>query len=519
MANSKKISELITTTSLQDTDFFTLINNSANFKVSFSDFKNELGVTGAISSIGNGTPNLIDNGNNNYSVRAVEGAKGIVASTSPTNGLEVATSFIQNAAGAHVIDDLNANQLKFKTLLAGNEINISESSDFIQISRVSSVQSTKTVVVSQESDFPAPVNGVITLEPQTNYFLVDDVTTSNRFIWSFETIISASAATLIKLAYTGTDTMFTGVDSDGDLLNISLDAPNGSFFDFSSPSKTSFLNCSQVVLKNCQTIGSFDDSFIFNVNGMVIENIVTNGVSFSGDGGYIFFRNALVGIIQAGSVFDLGTSTWNGITLSSVVVNQSLAGTTFLTGAVDSGNINTGGLGFVANVSLNGDIAPRAGITSSEIRWQFSINDNMQDTVNNGLLALENNALVTTISDKDTPVKINGLFTVESGSRFSGDTTGRLIYTGEKDELLDIDATTTMLIEDGNADEVSIYIAINGNPITKTKKQATTGTSAASSITALWQHNFTNGDYIEVWTENNTDSTNIICKQAVLRVG
>lgn len=515
---SKKESQFVVQNVISDTDFIRIFRTGLNSAVSFSDFKTSLGVTGSISQVGDplGAPVLYTSGDN-YFIRNIESTKGVQANVSAQNGVALGLNIAQANTGVKLIDDLNAKQYQLKTLKEGVGVNLNDEGDTIEINFVSDAGASKTVVVSEESDFPTPVAGVITLEEDTDYLLANDISTANRFVVSRPNTIRASSSQMVSLTYTGSGDMFTGTNSSFKIVNITVDAPNGNIFNTTAPSLPGIVQMVESNVKSCQTLGTIDGNFITRFSNVAFENIIADGLTFAGTNN-ILVVDVGVAFLGGGSLIDLGTSTFESISIDGGVIASSAPGTFFLSGLTNSGNINPGGSGSVINNKGFGSGSSLNGISNDDARWNFLANNTIPNSTSDVLIYTDGNALETTIAAVDTPVKVNAVFTEEDAARFTSDSSGRATYVAEVPARLPIDVTISMLGASGGDKQATVYIAINGTVITATSMQTTINSSKSGAATAIWQYDFQPNDYVEVFVENNTNIVNIVATNVVLRV-
>jgi len=95
---------------------------------------------------------------------------------------------------------------------------------------------------------------------------------------------------------------------------------------------------------------------------------------------------------------------------------------------------------------------------------------------------------------------------------------GRLTFLGVRDERLPIDFAITVLIDTGGDKQVSGQIAVNGVVQAATKITTTASSTKTGTINLIWQHTFKTNDYIELFIDCETSSTNVIVQSSVLRV-
>lgn len=517
-SNSKKISEFTAQSLLQDSDIFTLVRNSTNYNIRWSDLKLDLGVSGSLSTAGapTATP-ILQNFGSDYSIRGLESTKGIVTNLSAQNGVNVSCNFAQVGGGETIIKDLNASQYEFKTMVAGEGVSITDTGNALRFDFLADTTTTKTVVISEESDFPDPAGGVITLEPSTDYVIVNDITTSNRFITQAPNTIRASSSQMVTLTYTGVDDMFSGTDVSLKIRDITLNCPNGNVFNTTSPGGFGIVQMVEANVENCQTIGQVENNFITRFTNTAFENIIAGGLLYKGTN-TIMVVDVSVGFLGGGSLIDLGTSTFQTVSISGGVIPSSSPGTFFLSGLPNSGNIVAGGLGTVFNNTGFGSGAPLNGITSSDVRWNFLANNSISNTISDALVYTDGNALETVITAANTPVKVNAVFTEQDAARFTTDASGTCTYIGEVPSRLPIDVTISMVGASGGDKQATVYIAINGSVISATSMQTTINSAKSGAATAIWQYNFQPNDYVEVFVENNSDTVNIVATNVVLRI-
>ena len=164
---SQKISTFTAQSLLDNSDLFTFVRNGSNYNVSYSNFKSDLGVTGSISQTGDslGAPVLDTVSEGNYEVRNLESSKGVIASVSAQNGINLACNFEQSATGTKIIPDLNAAQYKIKTLQSGEGITLTDDGEVITFSSTGVATPSNLRFIASESDFDNQTATTITLTP------------------------------------------------------------------------------------------------------------------------------------------------------------------------------------------------------------------------------------------------------------------------------------------------------------------------------------------------------------------
>ncbi len=507
---STKKSDFTAKTTANDTDTFDFVQNGQNFKIAKSDLVTLFGTTGSLEQLGEvtGVPVLSKSGTVNR-VRNLINGSGVSVTLSPLSGAKISHNFDVDKTGVAIMKNDTDLIPTLRSIIAGPGISVAAQNGFIQIAASATPTSTKTVIVNEISDFPTAVLGVITLEDDTQYFVTNDVSTSNRFVMGSETVLSGSDGTLITLEYTGTGTMITSVNNSNKIRDIILTCNSGSFLDVSCATGT---NVFQVVSCriNCDEVGTIDNMYVVNFQN-IIWTVLTDGVTFTNNNSIIsYFQN--IGTISAGTFIDLGTSTFDGFSFSNSFGVLSL-GSTFLSGLASSGNINSGGLATVINTRALGAGTPLSGITTSDSLWEFISNSgisNSRDT----LLATRATGNVV-ISAANTPVIIGATWTIVDQSRFLGTSGGRFTYTGTGG-FISFHATISASIVTAT-DDCTFYfykngVQIAGSSITRT---LTAGTNANLSL--LWGAELQTSDYIEVFVENNDTAVDVTIDKAIVR--
>ena len=251
---------------------------------------------------------------------------------------------------------------------------------------------------------------------------------------------------------------------------------------------------------------------------MAWNAITTDGISLLNNITAFYMQDNLV-TLNGGTFMDLGTATLEGFTLTNPFVILA-GGTTFLSGAASSANINSGGLGSVLNGRFTGAGTILSTISPDDARWNFFVNDGIQDTRPDGLLSLDVIKTVT-IAAANTPVKIGGVaadWIIERTSQMTGNTDGRLTYDGERTATLPILANISAEAASGTNKALTFYIAIDGSIVSNSSVSTTVSSGAPKNTTVPWQDALVNAQFVEVWVENNTDTTDVVVNTGILRL-
>lgn len=376
---------------------------------------------------------------------------------------------------------------------------------------------TKQVLVNSILDLPTPAAGVITLAPNTQYLLANDIALgTDRLVFSNASALDGIDSVVVSLSYTGTGDMMTFNNILARVDSITLDAPNGRLFNYTQTSDGIF-RVSDVSVVSCNKIGLFNGtSAVVRFTNFSPASITSGGFEFTGNFRSFFYETS-AGTITAGSWFDLGTATFDSIILDTVLA--TLNGTSFLlSGAAGSANINTGGIGIVQRALTSGTGTPLNGITVEDALWVFNVSNEIADTRSDALISMQNNLTATTITVAGTPVLAAGTWVVDSDSQFTSTTAGRMTYTGGRDARLPITFSCSLEPSSGTNISMSTLVAINGAVIAASKRNGASSSGSPTSITSPWQYTFATGDYVEIFVQNNDTTADILVSSAIGRV-
>ena len=374
--------------------------------------------------------------------------------------------------------------------------------------------------VSSEADFPVQDPTTITLEANTIYVLAANITTAKQFVCQNGARITASNPFSFKLSYSGSSSMFLGSSVDFSVENIVLDSPLANTFDFSSVSQANSFICQNVTIEQCAKLGNFLD--------MGLIQFLNVGIGSAGNGITLAGTNTRTFILDQMSISS-SSGTFVGVNLDTVVVNalsfskmfmSAPAGGIGISGLASSGNIPTLELATVRDCTFSGGMTDLQNITNVDIRWVFRDCFPTSDTFGDAMLTLKGNALVTTITTINTPVKANGgtAWNIERSSLFTGDNTGRITYIAERDLVVPIDVTISAEPDAGSNQVLQFYVALNGVVIPNSVQRNRIDNNDPRNTGLIWQQKFAQNDFIEIFVENTTSTNDIIVSDVTFRV-
>lgn len=367
------------------------------------------------------------------------------------------------------------------------------------------------ILVTEKADFPAPVSGVITLSAGATYFILGDIDlTGDRLeAGGIVTILGTSSETASITS--------TGLGASTPLLTSRYTMPvrfvtfkdvgTGIYIDDNAGANAPLaIDWLGVNFNNVTTVGEIGtiDNFVYDT-GAFLE---AQGLSFTGTVGTAAFSNSLfAGDGSAANIIEIAsTATFTRrfrIIYSSVVAFSSTVGLNVNVSAtipvegyiLDTVNFSGGGT-YIIGVQFD----------DNKSRW-----DNNRGVTNSAAISnyfMNGNATATTISAIGTEVKVAGTTTSSAITQRFTNTDNRATYDGVIQR--DFKVSAVFSVESGNNNEVGAYIAKNGTTIAASEIYVTTnagGRAEAGFCQTIIDLN--QNDYIEIFVENNTSTSDI----------
>jgi len=376
-------------------------------------------------------------------------------------------------------------------------------------------QPTKQVVVNVLADFPTPVSSVITLADDTEYLIGDNLSLGlNELVMGDDCSVKGIDSVSVTLTFTGTGDMFAITNKRARISNLTVSCASGRFINFSDNTDTIFrvVDCSV----SCATFGLFNSSGALGTTvrftNVSPSAITSSGCTITGSWNTWLWEKSAVNM-QGGILFNFGSATFDAILLDVILANLS-AGTTLISGAAASANINAGGTAVVTRMLTKGAGTILSTVSVDDALWNFFHNDDIADTRPDGLLSMQGNATETVIAVAGTPVLVAGTWVIERTSQFTGTTAGRLTYDGGKDATLPISGAFTVEPASGDAVTISIEVAVGGSVIPNSKRTASTSAGNPVSIAIPWQEILSTSNFVEFFVTNEDTTVNILVSSA-----
>ena len=497
------------------------VSGGANYKITLADYLAAVGATGTIVQAGNvtGAPVLDTQGPVN-GIRTISDGSGVKASINAWNGITLDHNFTVDAVGVPALGNPATPSPTLRSFVGADGINISLSGDAIVIASAEVETGTKTVLINQLSDFPDPVSGVITLLPDLNYLLANDIPLGvNRIVLTSRTSLQGTGVLNITLSYSGTGDMISWANVDVQLSNLRLSCPNGRVW--AGVNATEVVRMQSLSIEACDRIGSFTSTISTSIRITFVACLgaTTGGITFAGQFAAFSHQSGLMRN-TAGSLYDLGTATFLFYDSMQVVATIG-AGATGITGLPNSGNIAPGGKGHIASCNFLG-ATPLDGLSIDNDNWYFTNNNGIADSNTSALLTMQDNTTETVISasstDGSNAVIIAGAWDVQVQSKLAGTTGGRVTYSQSTGAKLAASVTLEVSPASGGTINLSAYTTVNGVVNAASKQTVEASPSNSGHINLLTLASVVDGDYLEIFVENNDSSVNINVSTAVIRV-
>ena len=365
--------------------------------------------------------------------------------------------------------------------------------------------------VNELSDLPTPVNGVITLLAETTYYFTDEIDLlGNRLVASQDTVLLGSSSENSSITS-------TGLSASEFLL----------YSDFTMPVRhITFKDVTKAVGINTDNLGAQPiaidwygvnfsgcttniecgdlDNFIFNVGAVLGSGTII----FKGQVGTIGIADSLfTGDGSAYNIFDI-QATANitrrfRIIYSSIVAFGSTIGIN-----VDVGATVPNEAYILDTVNFSGGSTYLTGVDSMSNKALFNNNVGISNSGDVSQYYMNGNSTATVVSATSTEYKIAGTTTSANVTQKFTNTDNRATYIGALNRYFKV--TATISVTSGNNNQIGLYIAKNGVVLPESEIYGTTNSGGrAENIVCQTLVELTNGDYIEIFCENNTSITNI----------
>lgn len=511
-----EVSKALAKSDIDNTDIFLVLDNGTTYKVTIADLIAALGTTGAITSVSPpGAVPVLSGVSPNYEVRGIVGGAGISAVLNGSNAVQV-SSRVANAGaaidGVPLIVNANATTTAWRRIKGDGVVSVAQNANSITISIPSGSELLgldKFQFVQSKEDLPAAVAGVITLEAGKAYLFIGDVDLAgDRLALSATTAILGSSSETSSLTSTGlgTDYLIT-TSSTMPIQNITIkNVTNAISVNPSNVASGIALDWRSVNFSGCTINGRFG-----NIANFIMDNAAIIGkgkFEFFGTADTVAINNSLLsGDGTAYSMIDIQSTAT--ITRRFRVIYSSF----IATASTVAINVDVGATipseSYILNVcNFAGGGTYLTGVLATDNKALFLKNVGIINSRDISQYFMNGNATETVIAVVSTPVKILGATTSAAVTSKFTNTDNRATYNGALNGYFKVSATLSL--ESANNNQIGIYIAKNGVILPESETYITTGgTGKGENAFVQTLVTLNENDFIEIFVENNTGTTNI----------
>jgi hypothetical protein len=260
--------------------------------------------------------------------------------------------------------------------------------------------------------------------------------------------------------------------------------------------KVNFLNCERVGMAK---------NFANSIN-LLIGVLNSDFMEFDGSFGTIAFNDSIFTGTGTGTTLvlpsGLNVSRRVRLTDCAIVAFGSQIGIDY-----QSPTIPTEGL-ILTDVNFSGGATYLQGIDHTDNVSLFTDCNGITNSADIGQMCFQDSATATTVTDSGTFYKIEGTTVEGEATEKFSHTNGRLTYDGAlTDEFM---ITAVVSANSGNNKVLAFRTALNGTTRSQGQSKSTSnGSGRSENVTIIDALTLTNGDYIEVFCANTTDTANI----------
>jgi len=173
----RKKSDFVAKSTVDAGSYLDYFVNGTNYKISYDNFVNTLGVTGSITTKGPGTaaPVLTTSGTINY-IRGIEDGPGVVANVSANDGIKIEHSFTADTTGTPLFLSTTSQNPVIASLVAGAGISLTATSNYVTVTAVAqqtygqvTMHSNTTNTVIAATNTPVLIAGTFVAGTTSNF--------------------------------------------------------------------------------------------------------------------------------------------------------------------------------------------------------------------------------------------------------------------------------------------------------------------------------------------------------------
>lgn len=366
---------------------------------------------------------------------------------------------------------------------------------------------TKLKYIEVKSDFPAAIEGVITLTDNLTYFILGNIDLAgDRLVCGQNTVILGGSSENCSIYSTGLNAATALITSEWSLPMRSITITHGKALNLDATGNANqAIDWMGVNFTNCATVGLVKNYTNFIATDCGFLN--AGSMTFDGTIGTVGFLSCIFDNIALGtSILIPSTAT---ITRRFRVVYSafiSLAGETAINVSTLA-SIPVEGY-ILAAVNFSGGGTYTTGVQYNDNKALFQNCRGVVNSTSLGQAYMVDNATPTTISVSGTFYKILGTTIAGTINQRFSHSNNRLTFDGQINGAFKI--TTIISCSSGNNQLLLARIAVNGVTIVASESQiSTSGSGRSENLTAMAIVELGSTDYIEIFIANSTSTSNV----------
>jgi len=375
------------------------------------------------------------------------------------------------------------------------------------------------VFVDTKADFPTASGGVITLGANITYFITNNIDLiGDRLVGSANTVLIGGSSENCTITSTGLGTgvaLFT-TEWTTPIRHITFKDVDTALAIDGNTNPPVALDWTGVNFLNVPNVGTINtcDNWIYSKGAF----LNSKGLVFDGTTGTVGVDNSIfVGSGASGNIIELASTAT--ITRRFRLIYSSIVAFGATTGIYIDPSATVPTEGYILDtINFSGGSTYTGGVTYTDNKTRFINCKGIDNTAEIGNYYMLNNATATTIASSGVAYKILGTTTANTINQKFSHSDNRLTYTGGL--IRDFQVSATASLTSGNNNVIGLYVAKNGVVIASSEMYATTSSGGrAESIACQTILDMEENDYIEIWVENDSSTTditveylNVICK-------
>ena len=372
----------------------------------------------------------------------------------------------------------------------------------------SPIQSTDNIVwVGVKDDFPTPSGGVITLVDNETYFVMDTIDlTGDRLLCGENTTILGASSENCRIKSTGLVTALITSSYSLPMRNIAFESDL--VFDLNASGyATGALDWTGVNLVNCAEIGTIANYSNFIMSDSAL--LSSKGLIFDGTFGTIGFSNSLLQGDGSGTIMSIEPTAI--ITRRLRMIYSSIVSYGGSTGLFVSPTASIGTESYILDtINFSGGATYIDGVDVTDNKTLFSNCFGIANTSVNGQLYMTDNATASVIGTASFWLKVEGNTTPTTHNEKYTATDNRLTNDAVIERRYLIQASLAFNSGNNNVAEFGFYDSkLGGVRVPSRTKTTANGSGRAENISMMCVVNHSQGDYLEVWCQNTTQSNDI----------